>query len=74
MYRNYARKHIYLHRFKEKSSRKFYYCSFCGYNHHQRYRVTVHIAKQHPGKNTLITTSACQVRLQIRTKRIEHLI
>ncbi|CAF1019356.1 unnamed protein product [Adineta steineri] len=61
IYKNYARKHIYLHRFKNNNNLKiFYYCSFCGYNHQQRNIITVHIAKHHPMINTLTTTISCQ--------------
>ena len=61
MHRNYARKHIHLHRLKSQTIRTLYYCSFCGYNHQQRSRITVHIAKHHPGKNTVTTTISSQV-------------
>ncbi|CAF4496241.1 unnamed protein product [Rotaria sp. Silwood1] len=60
IYNNYARKHIYLHRLKNKKTKYFYYCSFCGYNHYQRNRIIVHIAKHHSTKNTLTTTIPCQ--------------
>ncbi|CAF2939177.1 unnamed protein product [Rotaria sp. Silwood2] len=56
---NYARKHIYLHRLKNKKTKYFYYCSFCGYNHCQRNRIIVHIAQHHSMKNTLTTTIPC---------------
>ncbi|CAF0893896.1 unnamed protein product [Rotaria sordida] len=60
IYNNYARKHIYLHRLKNKKTKYFYYCSFCGYNHYQRNRIIVHIAQHHSMKNTLTTTIPCQ--------------
>ncbi len=56
--KNFARKHISFHRLKSKF---FYFCSFCGYNHHQRCKITVHIAKYHPTENTLTTIIPCRV-------------
>ncbi|CAF1630392.1 unnamed protein product [Rotaria magnacalcarata] len=60
IYNDYARKHIYLHRLKNRKMKRFYYCSVCGYNHTLRNRLTVHIAKHHPINNTLTTTISSQ--------------
>ena len=58
--RNYARKHISLHRLKQKLTARFYYCSFCGYNHRRRDRITLHITKQHSGQSTSLLTRSFQ--------------
>ncbi|UJR16055.1 hypothetical protein I4U23_002968 [Adineta vaga] len=56
---NYAKQHIYLHQSKDYERQTFFYCSFCGYNHRLRTKIIVHIAKNHPKRNSSNCLISC---------------
>ena len=57
----YARHHIYQHRLEATKRRCFHFCSFCGYNHRDRTKISVHIARHHSTTSTLHALMSGQV-------------